>query len=189
MISDALRGGFSDASTQSAHAFRAILDALARPGHIVELEGAAPPAPLSRAAGVVLLTLCDGTTPIHLAGAYDCAAVRDWIAFHCGAPLVAADKAMFALGGWAALQPVSRFAIGLPDYPDRAATLIVEMPELRQAGAALRGPGIETVAHLNLPERAAFAANSAQFPLGFDCIFTAGAQAAGLPRSTSVEDI
>lgn len=189
MNTQALRGGFTDASTQSAHAFRAILDALARPGHIVALAGAAPPAQLSAAAGAVLLTLCDGTTPVYLAGAHDCDAVRDWIAFHCAAPIATPDTAMFALGTWAALQPVSRFAIGLPDYPDRAATLIVEMPELIPAGATLRGPGIETVAHLNLPERAGFAANRAQFPLGFDCIFTAGAQAAGLPRSTIVGDI
>lgn len=85
--------------------------------------------PLSVAAGVLILTLCDGTTPLHLAGAYDCAAVRDWITFHCGAPLDAAEDAMFALGDWAALQPLDQFTIRVPDYPDRSATLIVEMAE------------------------------------------------------------
>lgn len=186
MIADALLGGFSDASIQSANAFRAALDAMARPGQIRRLTGATPPAPLSAAAGVLILTLCDGTTPVHLAGDHDCPALRDWITFHCGAPLVGAAAASLAIGTWAALHPVGRFAIGLPDYPDRAATLIVEMQALCDTGARLTGPGIEKVAHLSLPETAAFIANRAQFPLGFDCFFTADDRVAALPRSTIV---
>lgn len=187
MTPDALLGGFTDAPVQSAHAFRACLEALARPGTVHDLTGATPPAPLSVAAGVLVLTLCDGTTPVHLAGAHDCADVRDWITFHTGAPLVAAEMAVIAIGTWDGLQPVTRFAIGQPDYPDRSATLIVEMVALTAQGARLTGPGIKTEAHLSLPETAAFTANSALFPLGFDCFFTAGTQVAGLPRSTKVE--
>ena len=186
---DALTGGFAHAPQQSARAFRQVLEAMARPGTIWAVEGAAPPAPVSVAGGVVLLTLCDGTTPLHLAGAANCAAVRDWVTFHTGAPLVAAEEATFALGTWADLQPVDRFAIGQPDYPDRAATLIVEMPSLAQDGARLTGPGIRDAARLSLPEVAAFQANRALFPLGFDTIFCAGSQIAGLPRSTRVEDL
>lgn len=187
MTPDALLGGFTDAPVQSAHAFRASLEALARPGTLHDLTGAAPPAPMSVAAGVLVLTLCDGTTPVHLAGAHDCGPVRDWITFHTGAPLVAAEAAVFAIGAWGALHPVSRFAIGQPDYPDRSATLIVELPELTADGPRLTGPGIQHAAHLSLPAPAAFVANSALFPLGFDCFFTAGPQVAGLPRSTRIE--
>lgn len=189
MTPDALLGGFAAAPVQSAHAFRASLEAMARPGTLNSLTGATPPAPLSVAAGVLVLTLCDGTTPVHLAGAHDCTALRDWITFHTGAPLVAAEEAVFAIGAWDALQPVSRFAIGQPDYPDRSATLIVEMPALSSDGPRLTGPGIKGTAHLSLPETQTFKANRALFPLGFDCFFTAGVQVAGLPRSTIVEDI
>lgn len=189
MIADALAGGFAEAPFQSARAFRAILDAMARPGAIGPVTGALPPAPLSVAAGVVLLTLCDGTTPLHLAGAADCPAVRHWVAFHLGAPLVAPGEAVFALGRWDALQPVSRLPVGQPDYPDRSATLIVEMDRLANHGPALTGPGIETATRLNLPETAAFRANGALFPLGFDTIFTSGDCIAALPRSTRVEAI
>jgi alpha-D-ribose 1-methylphosphonate 5-triphosphate synthase subunit PhnH len=189
MIHDALSGGFADAPRQSSRAFRAILDALARPGTIHDVTGAEPPAPLSQAAGVLLLTLADGTTPVHLAGEADSQAARDWITFHTSAPLVGASEAAFALGTWAALQPLHRFAIGSAEYPDRAATLIVEMPALSSAGPRLRGPGIADHAMLSLPETAAFRANRALFPLGFDCFFTAGACLAGLPRSTIVEDL
>ena len=188
-MTDALSGGFAEAPVQSSHAFRAALTVLSQPGEIRELSGALPPMPLSGAAGALLLTLCDGTTSLHLAGAHDCAPVRDWITFHCGAPLVSAEQAVFALGDWAALQPLDRFAIGLPDYPDRAAILIVEMTALEPKGAALRGPGIANVAYLSLPEIAAFQANRALFPLGFDCFFTCGTKIAALPRSTHVEAV
>jgi len=184
---EAMTGGFDDAPVQSARAFRAALDALSRPGMIVTVGGVQPPAPLSVAAGVLLLTLADGTTPVHLAGAWDCALVRGWITFHCGAPLVGPAQAVFALGDWAALQPVDRFAIGRADYPDRAATLIVEMAALSATGMRLSGPGIRDAAHLSLPEVAAFQANRALFPLGFDTFLTCGDRLAGLPRSTRVE--
>lgn len=182
-----LQGGFTDAAVQSARAFREVLEAMARPGRIGRVTGARPPAPVSGAAGVALLVLADGTTPVHLAGAWDCAAVRDWITFHCGAPLVAAEAAVFALGDWAALAPLGRFAIGRPDYPDRSATLIVETERLEPAGARLRGPGIADQAWLSLPEVAAFRANRALFPMGLDFLFTCGDRLAGLPRSTIVE--
>lgn len=184
-----LKGGFAQPPVESAHAFRAIMQALARPGTLHQIAGAAPPSPASPAAGAALLTLCDATTPLYLAGGYDCPALRDWVTFHCASPLVPADQAAFALGAWADLQPVSRFAIGLPDYPDRSATLIVEMPMLAASGLSLRGPGIEFRAQLNLPDAAAFQANRALFPLGFDCLLTCGDHIAGLPRSTIVEQI
>ena len=186
---DALLGGFVDAPLQSARAFRSALDALSRPGTICTVAGAAPPAPLSVAAGVLILTLCDATTPVHLAGAHDCAGVRDWIIFHTGAPLVSANHASFAIGTWPASQPVDRFSIGTPDYPDRSATLIVELPDLAATGATLSGPGIQHQTQLSLPDTAAFRANHALFPMGFDYFLTCGTRLAALPRSTRVKDI
>ena len=188
MTPASMMGGFADAPAQSSRAFRAILEALARPGTLHRVEGAAPPAPLSVAAGVAILTLADATTPVFLAGEADCPAVRDWVTFHTAAPLCDAPEAVFAIGTWAALHPVDRFSIGQADYPDRAATLIVEMPELNASGYRLTGPGIRSATHLTLPEAAAFQANRALFPLGFDTVFTCGDLVAGLPRSTIVEE-
>jgi len=126
---------------------------------------------------------------LHLGASYDLPLVRDWVTFHAGAPLVAAGAAQFAVGTWADLMPVDRFATGLPDYPDRAATLIVELTSLSNQGVRLTGPGIATSAQLNLPETAAFRANRALFPQGFDTYLTCGGQLAGLPRSTIVEAV
>lgn len=183
----ALQGGFAEAPQEAARAFRAALDAMGCPGTIRRVAGAAPPAPLSVAAGVLLLTLTDRTTPLYLAASHDLPVIRDWIGFHTGAPIVSAQAAAFALGRWEALQPLDRFAIGTPEYPDRSATLIVECDGLAAAGMRLTGPGIRDAARLNLPEVAAFAENHARFPLGFDCFLTAGAELAALPRSTKVE--
>lgn len=188
MSIDTLSGGFSDPAIQSARAFRACLTALSRPGRIETLTGATPPAPLSVAAGVLALTLLDGTTPVHLAGAFDCADLRDWLTFHTGAPLVAASEAAFAFGRFDDLLPLDRFAIGTPEYPDRAATLVIDLPALLPDGAYLTGPGIKDHARLSLPAAAPFQANHALFPLGFDAFLTCGDRLAGLPRSTIVRD-
>ena len=48
--------------------FRAAMRAMARPGTIEMLGAARPPAPVSAAAGTLLLTLCDHDTGLHLAG-------------------------------------------------------------------------------------------------------------------------
>ena len=134
---------FTNGAIKSARAFRAALDVLARPGRIATLTGAAPPPPLSVAAGTLLLTLADATTPVHLAPSHDLAPLREWLTFHCGAPLVGPADAVFALGRWDALQPVTRFATGTTEYPDRSVTLIVEMSALAPDIARLTGPGIK----------------------------------------------
>ncbi|MEC7964629.1 MAG: phosphonate C-P lyase system protein PhnH [Pseudomonadota bacterium] len=181
-----LGGGFSQAPQQSARAFRAIMNAMARPGSIETLAEAQPPAPMSQAAGALALVLLDHNTPLYLAGDWDCPAVREWITFHTSAPFASAEDADFAFGDWAALQPLSAYRIGTPEYPDRSATLVVEMPTLTNTGATLTGPGIKDSAQLNLPDVPALQANAAQFPLGFDLFFSAGDQLAALPRSTKV---
>ena len=189
MTPGALSGGFATPPIDASHAFRAALNAMARPGTVEFVAGALPPGPLSIAAGVLILTLTDGTTPLHLAGAHDCAAVRDWITFQTGAPFVGAAQASFAIGRWDALHPTDRFAAGTADYPDRSVTLIVEVPDLATVTARLTGPGIKDVAHLALPDIAVFQANRARYPLGFDTYLTANDQLAALPRSTRPEAV
>lgn len=186
MQAQTLIGGFADPATQSAHAFRSIMEAMARPGTLQDISGAAPPALLSPAAGAVLLTLCDTETPVYLAGKADCDAVRGWLSFHTGAPLVGPSHCQFAVGTWEALAPISSYPIGTSEYPDRSATLIVECAELAGTGKVLTGPGIKDQAALSLPDVTAFQANHAIFPLGLDFIFTSASQLAALPRTTEV---
>lgn len=188
-----LSGGFTDPATQSAAAFRAILDAMSRPGTIRAADGAAPPAPMSPAAGLVALALCDAQTPVWLAPPLR-DGVPDWLRFHCGAPVVE-DRAdaMFAFGAPDDLLPLTDWTQGSPEYPDRSATLVMALPAFGGAALTLTGPGIEDAAHLAVGAiapalAAALAANRLLSPMGVDLILTAGDRLAALPRSTRVKE-
>ena len=186
MQTASLDGGFSDIPVESARAFRAALDALSRPGEIQTLKGAVPPAPLSPAAGALALILCGPDTPIWLAPSCADQAVVDWFRFHTGAEIGARREASFAFGRWEEMLPLSDFRIGVAEYPDRSATLIVERDDLGTAHR-LTGPGIETEARLTVPDVASLQDNRALFPLGLDFFLTCGDRVAGLPRTTFVE--
>ena len=184
--------GFADPVTDSQAAFRCVLDAMARPGRIHAVTApAGPPPPLSRAAAAVLLTLVDAETPLFLDEAAESA--RDWVLFHCGAPLVAAEAADFAL----ALRPLALDTLqaGSDEAPELGATLVLQVEALGE-GAALRlsGPGLATPAGLRvrgLPPgfAAEWAANRARFPRGVDVILCAGDQLAALPRSVRIKEV
>ncbi|MEM6621750.1 MAG: phosphonate C-P lyase system protein PhnH [Pseudomonadota bacterium] len=186
MTADVLEGGFQNAPIEAATVFRAALDALARPGKVHQVAGVLPPAPLGIAAGALALTLCDFDTGVWLAPSVATDNVLGWLAFHTGARQVDREHADFVFGGWAEMLPLTDFRIGTPDYPDRSATLIVEVPVL-DGGHRLTGPGIRNHARLPVPDPAAFRANSQCFPLGWDAILTCGDRMAGLPRTTKVE--
>ncbi|MEM7640894.1 MAG: phosphonate C-P lyase system protein PhnH [Pseudomonadota bacterium] len=178
-----MQPAFTDHPTQSATAFRTLMQAMARPGTIHDLSAPAPDG-LSPAAAATLLVLADPTTPVWLPP--NAQAAHDWLVFHTGAPAGRRTDATFAAGPWSALAPLSDWPIGPPDYPDRSATLIVEVPTLDTPGPRLTGPGIETDATLPLPDPRAFAANAALYPQGVDVILTCGTRIAALPRSTRI---
>ena len=190
MQPDALKGGFANLPVQSATAFRSILQAMAQPGTIHQLEGAVPPPPLSVAAGVVLLTLCDPETLLFVGASVDTPDLRSWISFHTGAPFCSADKAMIAIGTWQDFTPLSAFPAGSAEYPDRSTTLITEMGSLDRKGSnacRLTGPGIQDFTTLCLSDPALKQANAALFPLGLDFSLTSESSVAALPRSTRIE--
>lgn len=182
-----MRGdGFDHPAHDAARAFRVAMEAVAHPGRILTLDGPAPEG-LSQAAATLLLTLADATTPVHLAGR--AAAARRWLTFQTGAPDTPPGGAAFAVGDWAALGPLDAYPAGTPDYPDRAATLIVELAELSAEGSTLTGPGIATEAHLSLPDADVQRANAARYPLGVDLFLCAGDRVAALPRSTRIAGV
>ena len=186
-VQNQFTGGFTDPPVDAAYAFRAAMTVMARPGEVRQLTGATPPDGLSVAAGALLLTLCDPDTGVHLAGRAGSEAVRNWLSFHTGAPVVPAARADFAVGRWDELMPLTQFRIGTPEYPDRSATLIVDCDTLHRSGAVLRGPGIRDKAQLSLPGVPELQANAELYPLGCDFFFTCGDTVAALPRSTRIQ--
>ena len=190
-----LAPGLADPSHDAQQLFRAILDATSQPGRIVSLAAApAGPGRLSRAATAWLLTLADRDTPVWLAPDLDRPGVRDYLRFHAGSPIAAsrADAAFGVLPAGLA-QPFDGFAIGSDAYPDRSATLVIEVPDLRGGPTTRwRGPGIDgstgvAIAGLSDGFWHEWAANHGLFPCGVDLVFTAGTELCALPRSIAVE--
>ena len=194
-----LAPGLADPGHDAQRLFRAVLDASAHPGRIASLPDApASPGTISPATSAYLLTLIDRDTPLWLAPEFDVPAVRDFVRFHTGAPIVAErDRAAFAVLANDAAS-IDGFAIGTDPYPDRSATLVIEVPSLSISGLGAgttrrwRGPGIDgqaavAVGGLGADFWQAWANNHALFPCGVDIVFTAGSQLLALPRSIAVE--
>jgi alpha-D-ribose 1-methylphosphonate 5-triphosphate synthase subunit PhnH len=188
--------GLSDPVADAQRIFRRVLDALAHPGRIVTLDAPAelPAGPFGRAAIGTALALLDFETAIWLDEA--ASAVGPHLRFHCNCPLAAArGQAAFALiGDPATLPPLDGFALGSDSYPDRSATLVIEVEALGQEGGLrLSGPGIQDEVLLGVaglrtgfwPERAGLAP---LFPCGLDLILTCGDRLAAIPRTTMVEE-
>lgn len=187
--------GFADPVQQSQTAFRALLDAMARPGRMTLIDSAVGhPDGVVPALAAAALTLCDLDTPVWLGPGLDTEAMRGWLRFHTGAPLVSApEKADFALLDAAAgLPALGMFHHGSDAAPEGGATLLVQTGALDGAAAMTwRGPGIRdasTMPLCGLPEDFwhSRAALSAAFPRGIDLYLCAGSALIGLPRSTAI---
>jgi len=186
--------GFSDAAVQSAHAFRAIMQAMARPGRVLALDaGLEAPEPLLASAAAVALTLSDFQTPIWLAPDLQNDRVKQYLRFHTGAPITAKpEKAQFLFfTAGQALPAPDLLMQGTHEYPDRSATLVIQAARFVPGAVELSGPGIRGsesfgVVGLDASFWEAMAENHAGFPVGIDVIFTAPGCVAALPRSTEI---
>lgn len=186
----ALRG-FADPGADAQACFRAVLDAMSRPGTIHDAgAGLDPPTPLDAATAAVLLTLADVDTPVFIAAEHQ--AAREWAGFHCGCPFAALADAAFVLV--AELPDLASLDAGSDEAPHGSATLLLQV---RAVGTGrpwlLAGPGLRQPGRLcvdGLPEDFAvlWAANRALFPRGVDIILCAGSRLAVLPRSLVVTE-
>jgi alpha-D-ribose 1-methylphosphonate 5-triphosphate synthase subunit PhnH len=186
--------------------FRAVLDAMARPGTVLALPVADPTSPSieARYLTALLLTLLDHEVTFSVVPAGDAvgetAAARLTVYLvettGCRAVPVEAADYVIALGPLPAGLPVC-LKRGEPAYPDRGATLIWLVPTLtdeRQSdtAVALSGPGVRSgdaltlrLAGLTTADLAALAAANAEPPCGIDLILTdAAGNVSCLPRST-----
>ncbi len=190
-----LAPGFNDPQLDAQRVFRQLLQAMSRPGQVVPIDRLPEaPEPLSGAAAALALTLFDLDTPIWLSDDLR-AAAGDYLAFHTGAPLTAdigaASFVLVADGN--NLPDLAQVPPGDPEYPERAATVIVQVNRLQIApGWRLRGPGV--LGHLDISVDGlaaefwdAFQMNQKRFPLGFDAILVAGDMVLGLPRTVTAE--
>lgn len=188
---DAVQGGFADPVFDAQAVFAVILDAMARPGRIVDGgTRCRPPAPLSRAQGAFLACLTDGDTPVHVEGAT--ADLEDWLAFQTGASLAVRNIAHFAVRERFDRGALETLALGTLAYPDRSATVLVEVEALDTGERfRLEGPGIDGTREIEVAGVGADfletrRRNRALFPCGLDLVLTCGSKLLALPRSTIV---
>lgn len=185
--------GFENPVLDQQAAFRAVMQALAEPGRIVQAGAlAGEGSPLGPVARAIALSLLDFEVKFHLAPSL--AAAEGDITFHTGSRLAErADDAEFAFVDLRrdALDLAS-FAQGTPEYPDRSTTVIARVESLTGGPAlTLAGPGIPGTRSLEIPGlpadfAAQWAANAARSPLGVDLIFVTNEAVLGLPRSTRI---
>jgi len=197
IAAQSIEGGFADPVFNAQTVFRAVMDAMARPGSVQPLPALArPPAPLSGTAGAVALALCDNDTPLWLDPAlHSSAAIGSWLGFHTGAPLAntPADAHFAFVATPAEMMALDGFSQGTQDYPDRSTTLILQVSDLTSgAPLLLEGPGIEaraTIAPAQMPRHfiEQWKQNIQRFPRGVDIILATSGGIACLPRTTRIK--
>lgn len=187
---DTLSPGFGDPVADSQACFRAVLDAMSRPGRVARVAGVVPPAPLGVATAAVALCLFDHETPIWLDPRAD--ACADWIGFHTGAPRVELDRASFALA--LSLPDFASLTAGTHESPEQSATIVLQVASIGTGSAfRLSGPGLRTPTVLRvtgLPDDfvARWDANRALFPRGIDLVLCADDRLTALPRGIRIEE-
>lgn len=191
MNQHAVSAGFGDPVHEAQAAFRAVLEALSRPGQCMTIGRPVPGLGLGPAMAHFLLALTDDDTPVWW---QQPGSAADWLRFHTGASVAAvpADAAFAVIGDVAAMPALEFFAAGSVESPEHAATLLIEVPSLSEGPAVeWHGPGIremQTVRLAGLPDSFwnQWQANHAAFPQGVDIVFTCADAVLGLPRTTRV---
>jgi alpha-D-ribose 1-methylphosphonate 5-triphosphate synthase subunit PhnH len=192
---DNLCAGLTDPVHDAQQAYRAALDALARPGRRMDVGRAIAGLPLGAAMAHLLLTLADDDTAVWWQDGGDTAA--RWLRFHTGARAAAVpdESALAVITSALAMPALDAFARGTLASPEFSSTLLLEVLSL-DAGPLVHwhGPGIHGAQPVQIEGLAPgfwtqWQANHASFPQGVDVIFTCGAQALGLPRTIRVSRV
>ena len=186
--------------------FRVLLDALSRPGKVIQLPGIAwtgSPPGFPAAALSVLKTLCDHRVSFSLGRPNERRAWISYLEVNLSTPFRRPEEADFVLFDGAGFdEEFAYLKRGTPEFPERSATALLCIGALADFQAApvetvrtlsLEGPGVEGRAALAVSgldgryvdERA----RANRFaPMGIDLILVDEAgRVAGIPRSTRVE--
>jgi alpha-D-ribose 1-methylphosphonate 5-triphosphate synthase subunit PhnH len=170
--------------------FRAVLDAVARPGEIVpcDLSGSVP------TALVPVLALADQSTPVTVLS--DDPAWMTVVTETTGAPVGPLEHARLV----SVLDPVSAadlrsLRVGTAEEPEDGAQVFIAVEDIvHREDLVLEGPGVPGERALSVPGLPAGfwplrADLVRDFPAGVDIVFVAGdGRLAAVPRSTTVKE-
>ncbi|ERN42901.1 phosphonate C-P lyase system protein PhnH [Rubidibacter lacunae KORDI 51-2] len=186
--------GFRDPVHDAQRTFRALLDALSRPG--IPQTTVSPPHPpeLTPSCAAACLTLLDLETQVWLQPGTS-EAVRAWLVFHTGCRFTdVSQQSDFALITDASTLPnLDEFYWGSAEYPEASTSLLVQLPTMTGTHAVtLQGPGIlETItiqSPLARPFWQQWQAMTQHYPLGLDLWWFAADRVLGLPRTARVNN-
>lgn len=187
--------GFVDPVLDSEAAFHGCRSALATPGSVVRLGvGLESLASLDAAASTLLLVLLDQDTRLWLSPGATIGGAAASLKFHTGCSMAAFPReADFGLvAGAEELPPLESFSAGSTEYPERSATIVLQVPAILESGWRLTGPGIRDEVRLSVPVLGdgflvQWERNRARFPRGVDLFLSCGDHLCSLPRTTRIE--
>jgi alpha-D-ribose 1-methylphosphonate 5-triphosphate synthase subunit PhnH len=191
-----VRRGLGAPVVDSQEIFRAVLEAMGRPGRIVDVRVPDEvPSTLHPATGAICLALADLETPVWLDRGVRTGEVMEYLRFHCGVPFVSDPAAArFAVVAEPmTMLPLAAFHVGTDEEPAQSTTVIIQVASLEPGdGCRLTGPGIAADRRLGVVGvPAAFwpqlRDNHAAFPRGVDVVLVAGSRIAALPRTVRPE--
>lgn len=163
--------------------FRRVLDSMARPGKINELEALeiSTPSSLSRAASYVALAMLNGDVGYwDVAGS---AELRDYLRVNVGCLHSKLEEADYVfVDGSGSASVVALAKEGLLTYPDLGATLVIDVSQVvgypvdGYVGVEISGPGVLGskriwIGGLDRTWIHELSVKNAEFPLGVDVIF------------------
>jgi len=179
---------------QEQRAFRALLDAMSRPGTIHALPQARPADGAWGSALIVMQALLDHE--VTFAVEADDRSVHEQILRRTGARSEALAAAGYVLADGAhALDVIEMVSEGYFEEPERSATVIIRVDAIGEGAlrAVLSGPGVQTVQPLQVGGLSAAALRAliernAGYPTGIDTILVdPQGRIACLPRTTRIE--
>jgi alpha-D-ribose 1-methylphosphonate 5-triphosphate synthase subunit PhnH len=188
--------GFRDPVLDSQAVFRSCLAAIAAPGSLQRVSAEVDlPNGVTAAAGALLLALLDPDTRLWLSPSLQAGDAPAYLRFHTGCALAGhSAECDFALvASLAELPDLAQFPAGTDLYPDRSASVVLQVDGLAvDGGWSLSGPGMQRsarlrVAGLGADFAAAWRENNARFPRGIDFYFASGSTLCALARTTRIE--
>ncbi|KIA79520.1 hypothetical protein QR66_15620 [Chromobacterium piscinae] len=189
-----MRSAFAQSVDDAQQTFRAVLSAMAEPLSPRVLPVLPPALPgLKAATAALLYTLADQDVRVWLPALPDetVASLR----FHTGMRVTdLPEQADFiVLTGNMPLPDLMSLKAGSAEYPDRSATLLIEVDGFSAEQVEGSGPGFAAPRRFGaagLPSGfwAEWQRNHARFPLGVDAVLISDTHVAGLPRSVRIRE-
>ena len=185
--------GLKDPVFDSQRIFRRLVRAMSLPGTVVTIAGIELPAfeGVMPASAAILMALADRETAVWIDDGLCPSGISDYLRFHTAAAAAKQrEDAVFALiDGRSGGSAFDGFNPGTDEYPDRPATVIVQVEAFGTGEAKIiDGPGIKERREISVQGLAAgfwpqWTANQGKYPRGVDLFLVSGLDVLGLPRS------